>query len=136
MKTEINNINNEIVKISVKNNKRLNIILCNLGASIRNIFIDDKKISLSPKDDSLFIRNDNYFGKTIGRTAGRIKNGEYILNGKNANLEKNDGNNNLHSGKDGYHQKLFDYEIINDNDYTRVVFKYYSPNLDGGHLGE
>ncbi len=137
MKYEIIKIKDEVVKIEVTNNKGLKLILSNMGASIRNIYLFDELMTLSPKNDMDFIRNDGFFGKTVGRTCGRIKNATYTLNGKVAKLDINDfGKNNLHSGFNAYHSKVFEYEIKEEKEYIDINFKRKSLDGENGHVGE
>ncbi len=39
-----------------------------------------------------------YVGAIVGRVSNRIRDAKFELNGKGYELEKNDGNNNVHSG--------------------------------------
>lgn len=137
MKYEIKNIKDDIVNIEVNNHKGLKLVLSNIGASIRNIYLFDELMTLSPKNDLDFIKNDGFFGKTVGRTCGRIKNATYTLNGKKANLDINDfGKNNLHSGFNALHSKVFSYEINENKDSLDIRFKTNSPDGENGHVGE
>ena len=49
---------------------------------------------------------DYYIGAAIGRYANRIKNGVFKLNNETYFLEKNDGENHLHGGSNGFISKL------------------------------
>ena len=135
MKTKINNIVDDVFNIEVENKKSLKVVLCNKGASLRHIYLKNELITLSPKDDLSYLRLDNYFGKTIGRTAGRIKNATYKIGDKVAKLEVNENTNNLHSGKTGLHQKVFKYEIVEGHDFTDIIFKTDLTEGEGGHIG-
>ena len=46
-------------------------------------------------------------GKTIGPVAGRIKGARFSLNNQTVFLEKNEGNNCLHSGSHGFDKQIF-----------------------------
>ena len=78
--------------------------------------------------------NKNFcdFRYIIGRSANRIKNAEFTLNGLKYYLEKNNHNNNLHSGSANFNKKTFD--IIDKND-KYVLAKTFSPDGDGGFPG-
>lgn len=54
-----------------------------------------------------YLNSDTYFGAIIGRYSNRIEEGRFELEGKTYELEVNNGRNNLHSGKNGFHQYLF-----------------------------
>ncbi len=118
--------------ISVKNAKDLEVTLSSFGASFRSIKLHGKELTLTPLDPVEFIKG--YQGKTIGRTSGRIENATYTLNGRVANLFKNsNGLDNNHGAMAGFNSKLFSSEVYEGKDYTDVVFRYFSPDMDGGY---
>lgn len=73
-----------------------------------------------------------FFGATVGRNANRIGNASYALNGKTYELDKNDGNNNLHSGLDFYSFRIWDVKNTTENSIT---FSLHSPDGDQGYPG-
>lgn len=73
-----------------------------------------------------------FFGATVGRNANRIGNASYVLNGKTYELDKNDGNNNLHSGLDFYSFRIWDVKNTTENSIT---FSLHSPDGDQGYPG-
>ena len=54
-----------------------------------------------------YVGDDSYMGKTIGPYANRIKGASFSLNGKRYTLEKNDGENSLHSGSACWGNRLW-----------------------------
>lgn len=73
-----------------------------------------------------------FFGATVGRNANRMKNATFSLNGKDYQLDKNDGNNNLHSGYDFYSFRIWNVKEIAENSIT---FSLHSPDGDQGYPG-
>ena len=73
-----------------------------------------------------------FFGATVGRNANRIGNAAFTLNGKEYKLDKNNGENNLHSGLDFQSFRVWDVKEINDNSIT---FALNSPDGDQGYPG-
>lgn len=59
----------------------------------------------------------------IGRYGNRIKEGKFILHGKEYHLACNDGPNHLHGGPTGFHTKVWDATRMSD---SAVVLKYTS----------
>ena len=51
-----------------------------------------------------------YLSSLIGRYGNRIKNGKFILDGKEYILKRNDGYNHLHGGPTGFHSRVWDAE--------------------------
>ena len=73
------------------------------------------------------------FGATIGRNGNRIGNATFTLNGKTYILDKNNGANNLHSGLDYYHYRMWNVKEVSENSITLAL---HSPDGDQGYPGE
>lgn len=73
-----------------------------------------------------------FFGATVGRNANRIGNAEFTLNGKEYKLDKNNGENNLHSGLDFQSFRVWDVKETTENSIT---FALSSPDGDQGYPG-
>ncbi|MDE6397883.1 MAG: galactose mutarotase [Clostridiales bacterium] len=127
------------IDIQVRNSAGMIVTLCSLGASIREIRTPDKTgesvtVTMRPASEETF--RATYYGKTIGRTAGRIANATFTINGKTAQLQKNNkGIDNLHGGASGLHAQIFAHRIARSDAYTDVVFTYFSPDGEGGYFG-
>ena len=106
------------------------LTLSSLGAAIREVRIPDKNgetktVTLCPVDEEA--NRYGYYGKTIGRTAGRIAGARFTIDGKVAFLEKNNrGVDNLHGGSEGFHAKVFGYSLKEEAEFTDAVFTYFS----------
>ncbi len=75
---------------------------------------------------------NTYFGFTVGRFANRIAHGRFSLDGKNYQLEQNDGGKHtLHSGSSGFSSHLFSATI----DESSLVLTLNSPDGEGGFPG-
>ena len=120
----------------IKNNNGLELALTSLGASIYSIKFCDELMTLTPQDYQDFAKDNIYYGKTIGPIPNRLKNGRIVINRKAYQLNTNEGKNTLHSSNIGLHQKMFDYEIIDKEEMTSVIFYYqkkndkYNPSLE------
>lgn len=115
------------------------VTLCNVGASIYDIKTIDKdnnieSILYTTNNKMEFPFDNSYFGKTIGRTGGRIKDNKFRLNGKDYHIISKDPNG-LHGGIDGLSFKEFDYKLNNTDDYSEVIFSYISKDLESGYPG-
>lgn len=73
-----------------------------------------------------------FFGATVGRNANRIGQGRFVLNGKEYQLDINNGPNNLHSGLDFYSFRIWNVKETTDNSIT---FSLHSPDGDQGFPG-
>ena len=72
------------------------------------------------------------FGATIGRNGNRIGKATFTLNGKTYQLDKNNNGNNLHSGLDYYHYRMWNVKETTDNSITLSL---HSPDGDQGYPG-
>lgn len=72
------------------------------------------------------------FGATIGRNGNRIGKAQFTLYGKTYELEKNDNGNNLHSGLDYYHYRMWKVKETTENSITLSL---HSPDGDQGYPG-
>lgn len=73
-----------------------------------------------------------YSGATVGPFANRIKNGQFTIKGNVYTLEKNNGNNCLHSGSLGLH--LFNWKIIEQSE-NEICFEAKRKHLEDGFPG-
>ena len=125
--------------ITLKNKYKTKVTLSSIGASIFDIKTLDYKgnlgsIVIVPKDINEFNASPSYFGKTIGRTGGRITDGKFKLNGKDYQIISND-KNGLHGGNDGLSYKDFDSNEYEDDEAYICEFKYFSHDLESGYPG-
>lgn len=123
---------------SFENAKNMKMVVTDFGAVLTQLWVPDKEGNL--KDvvlgfDTLseYEVNPTYFGSTIGRSGNRIANGAFEIKGISYQLQKNQGENSLHSGPDGYHLRLW--EVIETTDNS-ITFKLDSPNGDQGYPGQ
>lgn len=76
-----------------------------------------------------------HLGEPVGRNANRIANGTFTLNDLQYILEKNSGENNLHSGPDYYRDRVWKAEVEEEPDGTKITFALSSPDGDQGYPG-
>ena len=123
---------------TLSNSNRMSVKITNYGALVVSIFVPDKNkkirdvvLGFDNFDD--YLVNHCYFGATIGRSGNRTHNASFYINGIEYQLDKNEGNNNLHSGFNGYNKRFWDYEINEEN--NSVKFNLFSPDGDQGFPG-
>lgn len=76
--------------------------------------------------------HEKYHGATVGRYANRIANGTFEIDGKRYELLKNNGNNSLHGGARGFHDRVWDRQV---SFRRKVDFYYASPDGEEGFPG-
>ena len=79
-----------------------------------------------------YLLNYPYFGSAIGRYANRIKNGEFILDGKKYVVAKNKGTDHLHGGWEGFDKKVW--EVVSASQ-QQLRLRYLSVDGEEGYPG-
>ncbi|MBO0488173.1 aldose epimerase family protein [Vagococcus fluvialis] len=131
--------NGETISLySFENAKQMKMVLTDFGAVLTQLWVPDKEGNLNDVVlgfDTLaeYEVNPTYFGATIGRSCNRIKNGTFKINDISYQLKKNEGENSLHSGPEGYHLRIW--KVIKTTDNS-ITFKLDSPNGDQGYPGQ
>lgn len=133
-------IQEEVNLITIKNNVGFEVSLTDFGAAIYYISYPDRKgnigyATICPKDFNEYLHSGSNFGKLVGRVAGRLKDAVAVVNNKEYQLEKNDGNNCLHSGSSNYGLRFYDFEIKSNKNKVDVIFTLDSKDGDGGFPG-
>jgi aldose 1-epimerase len=114
--------NNNIYSFELKN-KNLKISILNYGAIIQKVEYKGKNLVLGFENLDDYIEDILYTGAFIGRNAGRISKAIFKLNDKFYQLEKNDRENNLHSGSECISKKIFNYNIISEKELELFLFE-------------
>lgn len=126
-----------IVLYTMRNERGSEVQLCNIGASIVAVRFADRKghiddVALGYRDSMSYFGDGAASGKSVGRVAGRIARGHLAIDGKEYNLEINNGRNHLHGGSKGFANQLWDSRI----ETNRVVFSRTSADGEQNYPGE
>ncbi|MDE6266951.1 MAG: galactose mutarotase [Muribaculaceae bacterium] len=127
----------EITWITMKNSTGATVTLSSLGAGIISVIVPDRQgnmvdVALGYKSPEDYIQDGPNCGKTAGRFANRIANGQFTLNGQTYHLPVNLPPNHLHGGHRGFANKLWTVDSATD---AQVVFSLISPDGDMGYPG-
>ena len=131
----------EIDEITLENTNGIKVSFLTYGGIITSLVVPDNKgefsnIVLAYSDYKDYLENPGYFGSLIGRTAGRIKDGSFTLNGESYTMERNYGENSGHGGKEGFDKRIYDHEIIESENRIAVELTRVSPHMEEGYPGE
>ncbi len=102
------------------------------GGTIVALKVPDKNVNLT--DVALGAANaeiKDFMGATVGRYANRIGGGKFSLGGKVYELYKNDGDNTLHGGRDGFNTKFFSAKTFGDSLMLSYVSEDGEENFPG-----
>lgn len=120
---------------------KLQIRFTNWGATMLSVKVPDAKgkvadVVLGFDTLTPYMNGTSpYFGAIVGRVANRIKDGEFILDGKTYHLPKNDGNNTLHGGKKGFDKVLWRVRRLKKGPRPSIQFTYHSRDGEQGFPG-
>ncbi len=125
---------NVVYAYTLTNKNGLTVQILNYGGIIRKLIYKDTDVVLGRDTMEEYMDNEGYFSALIGRNSNRIKNSEFELNGKTYKLFANDGKNNLHGGKVGFDKKIWNVEMINEEEPS-LVLSVTSPDGEEGFPG-
>lgn len=115
----------------------LQITFCDRGASIYQMKYKDDFITYHPGNKQTFLKEDYYYGKVLGRIAGRFKDGIMHFNEKDYQLEVNEKaetkNNSLHGGSNSFTNRDFKHTVYKEDDKQCIKFNYVSPANEAGY---
>ncbi|MCI5588157.1 MAG: galactose mutarotase [Lachnospiraceae bacterium] len=125
----------------LENDSGMHVQVSDFGALILTIMFPDrngeiKDITLGFDELKDYYNTDTCFGAYVGRNANRIKNACVILDDKEYKLDKNDGENNLHSGFVRSHCKMYDARYGKSKEGNYVEFSRLSPKFEQGFPGD
>ena len=111
--------------------------LCNYGASVYSLSLDNSPLILSLKDEEEFLNCPQYYGKTLGRVAGRIP-GIVNIEGKDYTLKNAKSYSYaLHGGDDtSLSFKTWDVKTKESFGKTIVSFSIVDPDMENGFPGK
>jgi aldose 1-epimerase len=119
------------------NGKGLRGVFSTLGAGVRYLTLDDIPLLLTPDKDEDYLSSPQFFGKTLGRFAGRhVAKG--TLNGKPYSLDEEKPGSNvcLHGGfLKSFSYQPFEATYQEDKDSISLVFTRLSPDGECGFPG-
>ena len=121
------------------NNNGISVMILSYGGIIREINTPNKNgdienIVLHHKSNLEYLTDSFYLGGVIGRYANRIAKGTFKLYKNIYHLDKNEGENHLHGGYNGFHKKHW--ELIEyDKKQKFVILSINSLDLESGYPG-
>jgi aldose 1-epimerase len=129
------------VEIYTLKSEKIEVQVMNYGGYVLSIKVPDRTgnaadVVLGFDDPAGYYaanhaKGNPFFGPIVGRYANRIAHAKFSLDGKEYTLTKNDGDNTLHGGPNGFHNQLWTAHIIPDG----VELKYLSKDGEEGYPG-
>lgn len=123
----------------LKNANGNEVAITNYGGAIVAIMVPDKNGNranvIQGHDNIQDVINspEPFLSTLIGRYGNRINKGKFHLHGKDYQLAINNGPNALHGGPTGFHARVWDAQMMNDQS---LVLHYVSAYGEEGFSGE
>jgi len=126
--------------VTLSNGHGMHIRVLALGALIQSLVVPDAKgraddIVLGYDTLKGYLDRHNYFGVSVGRYANRIAGAAFTLDGVRHTLTRNDGDNTLHGGVEGFGQRLWTITKVSAGPSASVTLTLHSPDGDQGFPG-
>lgn len=126
----------EVKKITITDETGCSVSVLTLGAVIQSFIVpvgeEKRNIVFSSPSLEGYIDDPSYKGQCVAPYANRIAFGRFVLDGKEYTLEKNNGENNLHSGSANLGQKIWNILFQTENS---VVLNTEHRDMEGGFPG-
>ena len=125
---------------TLKNRNGTEIAITNYGGIVVSLKTVDKlgrmaNVALGFDRFEGYLTPPPYFGAIIGRYGNRIAKGKFKLDGKDYTLAKNNGENSLHGGNEGFDKKVWAAESQSTPGSQTLVLKYTSKDGEEGYPG-
>ena len=124
----------EEVHLYTVENEYLSVSVTDYGATMVSIVDLKTGIDILLGYDSCegYITHPGHIGGFIGRTANRIKDGRFILNGRIIQLDTGPHGNNIHGGTFGFDRVMYDTDILGDS----IICHRISKDGEMGYPGD
>jgi aldose 1-epimerase len=129
------------VEIYTLKDEKIEVRIMTYGGEVLSVKVPDRTgkaedVVLGFDDPTGYYENTHsksasFFGPIVGRYANRIAHAKFALDGKEYTLTKNNGDNTLHGGPNGFHNHIWAGKIITDG----VELKYLSKDGEEGYPG-
>lgn len=129
----------QVIEYCITNKNGASLRAINYGATLTAIEMPDRNgqlanVVLGFTTVKEYIEHKAFFGATVGRVAGRIKDGQFELNGEKYQLILNEGKHHLHGGGH-FNQQIWESKSKITKEGGELHFNYFSPTGEKGYPG-
>lgn len=130
----------EVDSYTLSNKNGVEVKITNYGATITSIKTPDRNgkfddVTLGYDSIDGYLKKNPHMGSLAGRFANRIGKGEFKLNGQTITLAKNNGENHLHGGPNGFFKQIWTASEFASKDGVAVQMKYLSKDGEENYPG-
>ncbi len=132
------NTNKGLLDVITLTNDQAEITIISYGAGLYQYKYQNQNIIIKPKTISDYNDDDSYYGKTIGRTSGRLVTPSFKIDDKTYKIDAFGSlNTQLHGGRHGFSTKNFKvFHIEKTDTHVLVTLQYISKDLEEGFPGK
>jgi aldose 1-epimerase len=117
--------------VDLLNSRGVRARIISYGAALQTLIAPDTYgrradvvLGYAKLDD--YVANQQRLGAIVGRYAGRIANGQFVLDGKTYALTKNDGKNTLDGGAKGFDKVVWTIDKVDETSTESSVVMHYT----------
>lgn len=130
----------EVLQYTLKNASGITMKVINYGGIVTSLLVPDKDgnfedIVLGFDSLSQYVENNPYFGCLIGRYGNRIAGGKFSLDGTEYTLGRNNDQNHLHGGENGFHTVFWNIVAHDSPEGPALKLTYVSGDMEEGYPG-
>ena len=124
---------------TLKNTNGLVSEITNYGGRVVSLWVPGKNgefadVSIGYNKIDGYLNNpESYYGALIGRYGNRICKGQFVIDGDTSKLIINNGENSLHGGTIGFHDRVWDAKPVGEN---KLELTYTSVDGEEGYPGK
>lgn len=131
-------------KVITLRSQALQVSISTLGATLQSVKVyhPGKKTWTEvnvhyPNFEEALADSSTYFGATVGRFAGRVGHGKFVLDNVEYETPKNAGEHTIHGGGNAFDKKQWGFKVMEyPGQYTGVRFFHRSPHMENGFPAE
>jgi aldose 1-epimerase len=125
---------------TLSNSKGMQAGIITYGGAIVSLTAPDRggkyaDVVLGADSVETYRKQTSFIGALIGRYGNRIGHGTFSLNGKKFALPKNDGDNTLHGGPQGFDKRVWKAAEVKSPDGAALELTYVSKDGEEGFPG-
>lgn len=129
----------DVERYSLINQHNMQVDILTYGAIIQRWLVPGEKptdIVLGFDDLNSYVNDSSYIGRTVGRYANRIANGQFKLKGNRYQVSTNLGEHSLHGGKNGFSARVWQVKVLSEQDNPSIELSLESEDGDQGFPGK
>ncbi|MDP0497962.1 MAG: aldose epimerase family protein [Verrucomicrobiota bacterium JB024] len=130
----------EVEKFTLTNANGVRLCVTNYGGLLLSLEVPDRDgktadVLLGKKGLRGYVAGHPYFGAITGRVAGRITGAKFTLDGVTYPLDKNDNDNCLHGGLDGFDKQVWEPTALEEDGASVLQLHYLDQDGHNGFPG-